>query len=171
MRTPGEPWLCERDNSFQDMTIPRTLVAAGLAVTLAVSGCKTTPEKEKAEKAAQTKPKKPANIPDQSGDVAFQGFVSRLRQAVNAHDVQEIAAMMTTDFGYRLEPLGEGAGVFEYWDQNNVWPELALIMNEKFVPNGKYMVTVTKKLVSAQPLSSQLSPIFSLSWIGELGVQ
>lgn len=122
------------------MTFPSKLVAATLAATLAVSGCKTTPEPEKAATAAQTKAKKPPNIPDQSGDVAFQAFVSRLRQAVKAHDVQEIAAMMTTDFGYRLEPIGEGAGVFEYWDQNNVWPELALVMNEKFVPNGNYMV-------------------------------
>ena len=48
---------------------------------------------------------------------------------------------MTTDFGYRIEPLGEGKGVFEYWDQNNVWPELELIVKERFVPNGeKYMV-------------------------------
>ena len=82
-----------------------------------------------------------SNMPDQNGDVAFQAFLSRLRQAIRAHDVDTIASMMTTDFGYRIEPLGEGKGVFEYWDQNNVWPELELIMKERFVPNGdKYMV-------------------------------
>ena len=46
-----------------------------------------------------------------------------------------LASMMTPDFGYRLDPLGVRAGVFEYWDQNDIWKELSLDM--KFVPNGQ----------------------------------
>ncbi len=124
------------------MKIVKILATASLALCLALAGCKTTPDEPRTNnKAAETKPKpKVPNIPDQSSDVNFQAFVSRLRQAVSHHDVETIAAMMTTSFGYRLEPLGEGAGVFEYWDQNNIWPELQLVMNERFAPKGNYMV-------------------------------
>ncbi len=110
---------------------------------LLAASCKTTPETADANHPATTDKKKPpvTNMPDQNGDQSFQAFLSRLRQAVHAHDVETIASMMTEDFGYRIEPLGEGKGVFEYWDENNVWPELELIIKERFVPNGdKYMV-------------------------------
>jgi hypothetical protein len=30
--------------------------------------------------------------------------------------------------------------VFDYWERNNLWPELKLVLNEKFVPSGNYMV-------------------------------
>ncbi len=111
-----------------------------LAICFLLTGCKTTPEKEKADPAAQTKPPKPPNIADQSADTSFQAFLTVLRGAIKNHDTQTIAPMMTKTFGYRLEPLGEGEGVFAYWDQNNIWPELQLVMNEAFVPNGNYMV-------------------------------
>lgn len=107
------------------------------------AGCKTTPETADTKHPAATTRKKPPinNMPDQNGDQAFLAFLGRLRLAIRAHDVDTIASMMTTDFGYRIEPLGEGKGVFEYWDQNNVWPELELVMKERFVPNGeRYMV-------------------------------
>ncbi len=45
-----------------------------------------------------------------------------------------IAGMMTTNFGYHIEPGQEGDGVFAYWDQNNIWPELELVISERFVP-------------------------------------
>ena len=67
--------------------------------------------------------------------------MSRLRQAIAARDVNTIAELMTKDFGYRLDPPGEGPGVFAYWDQNNVWPELQLVMNERFAPKEQYMVS------------------------------
>ena len=104
-----------------------------------LTACKTTPEKEDKKSAAATKKPGPS-IPDQSQDVMFQAFLSRLRKAVAEHDVNAVAEMMTTDFGYRLDPPGEGPGVFAYWDQNNIWPELALILNERFVPKGAFMV-------------------------------
>ena len=46
--------------------------------------------------------------------------MGRLRKAVAARDMPMIASMMTQDFGFRLEPAGEGSGVFAYWDKNNV---------------------------------------------------
>ncbi len=70
----------------------------------------------------------------------FQSFLSRLRQAVHAHDAETLATMMTKDFGYRLDPPGEGDGVFAYWDQNNIWPELELVLKERFIPSENYMV-------------------------------
>ena len=116
-----------------------------LAVSgILASGCNTTPEtpQEKAKTAATADKKKPKapTIPDQNGDLAFQSFLSRLRQAVHAHDAETLAAMMTKDFGYRLDPPGEGDGVFTYWDQNNLWSELELILKERFIPNENYMV-------------------------------
>jgi len=41
---------------------------------------------------------------------------------------------------YRLDPLGEGDGVFEYWDQNNVWPALRSILQKQFVQDGNFML-------------------------------
>ena len=117
----------------------RLLSCLALSALLGVTGCKTTPEKEQTTTSATKKP--PGHsIPDQAQDVAFQGFLSRLRKAVAARDVNGLAEMMTTDFGYRFDPPGEGPGVFAYWDQNNVWPELSLVLNESFAPKGGYMV-------------------------------
>jgi hypothetical protein len=116
-------------------------LSMALGIALALAGCKTTPAKENPPAAAATPKKKPGpSIPDQNDNLAFQAFVSRLRKAVANRDFPTIAGMMTEDFGYRLEPLGEGAGVFEYWNENNVWPELELVLGEKFAPKGNYMV-------------------------------
>lgn len=123
---------------FRCLSLLGCLVVCGLG-----SACNTTDtSKPKTAETAATKAKKPRipTIPDQNGDVAFQGFLNRLRQAISAHDLQTIASMMTTDFGYRLDPPGEGEGVFAYWDQNNVWPELELVMRDNFVPKENYMV-------------------------------
>ena len=114
------------------------------AASVCATGCKTTPETPDTNQPATTstkkKPQPPTTLKDQNGDQAFLAFLGRLRQAVHAHDVDAIASMMTTDFGY-LYPDGEGKGVFEYWDQNNVWPELELVIKERFVPKGDaYMV-------------------------------
>ncbi len=104
---------------------------------IAFSGCHVF------EKHAKTSPgKKPEQktMRDQSSDADFQAFLGRLRKAVKAHDVQTLAPMMTEDFGYRLNPEGAGAGVFQYWDENNLWEELDGILSERFVPKGEYMV-------------------------------
>ncbi len=109
-----------------------------LLTALALTGCPTTSPKKNSKKPATT-----ATQPtiDETGSVDFQAFLGRLRRAVAAHDVQAVASMMTVDFGYRLSPEGSGEGVFQYWDENNLWPELNGIMAERFVPKENYMVS------------------------------
>ena len=77
---------------------------------------------------------------DMSSDVAFQAFIGRLRKAVDAHDTQTVATMMTQNFGYRLDPVGEGEGVFQYWDDELLWPQLQAVLGKHFVPKGNFMV-------------------------------
>jgi hypothetical protein len=112
----------------------RLILACVLA--LALTGCPSSEDK-KNELAAKLHEKK--SIPDQSSDTNFIAFMSRLRMAVAKRDMPVIASMMTENFGYRLDPPGEGDGVFAYWDKNNVWPELNLVLREKFVGDGPYM--------------------------------
>src|SRR3989442_12594497 len=109
-----------------------------LLAALCLAGCAGL-HKDK----SKDKKKKPDEhtMADQSGDVSFQGFIGRLRKAAAARDMQALAAMMTPDFGYRLEPPGEGEGVFQYWDENGLWKELQLVLADKFVPKGDYMVS------------------------------
>jgi hypothetical protein len=110
-----------------------------LIFALALGGCKTPSEKEKAKKAALKKKAK-AELRDESSDVDFQAFIGRLRKAAAAHDVTALSEMMTPDFGYRLNPEASGNSVFKYWDENNLWPELTGILSEKFVKKGAFMV-------------------------------
>ena len=55
-----------------------------------------------------------------------------------------VAAMMTPDFAYVLGATPaedrQGAGVFQYWDENGLWPELEGILSERFVQKEAYMV-------------------------------
>jgi len=112
----------------------RVLVLLALAV--AVASCNSP--KKKAEK------ERPPSMADVNGDVSFQSVVNMLRKAVAKHDVPMVASLMTPDFGYLMDPIpgdtGTGEGVFKYWEKNNLWPELNLIIKEKFVPFGNYMV-------------------------------
>jgi len=107
-----------------------------LALGCAIAGC-ASPAKKKLE--AQKKAQGPT-MQDESGDVDFQAFIGRLRKAVAAHDVQMVASMMTDNFGYRLDPVGEGQGVFQYWDDELLWPQLEAVLSQHFVPNGNFMV-------------------------------
>jgi len=90
------------------------------------------------------KPKPPKSMKDASGDVSYEGFINRLRKAVSKHDITMLASMMTPDFGYLMDPTptdpGSGEGVWKYWEANNLWPELNLVVQEKFVPFGNFMV-------------------------------
>jgi hypothetical protein len=110
-----------------------------LVIAVGLSGCQTPSQKEKEKKAALKKKAK-VELREESSDVDFQAFVGRLRKAVAAHDVNTLASMMTPDFGYSLNPEKSGEGVFQYWDDQNLWPELAGILSEKFVKKGAFMV-------------------------------
>lgn len=94
-----------------------------------------------------TKDKKPAvdkrakpELRDENPDVDFQAFVSRLKKAVAAHDASTLASMMTTDFGYSLNPELSGDGVFKYWDEHGLWTELDAILTERFAKKGDFWV-------------------------------
>src|SRR6516165_2254258 len=106
-------------------------------LVLALAGCQSEEEKQKTLAA---KLREKTSIPDQSEYETFRSFMGRLRLAVAAKDMRTIASMMTPDFGYRLEPPGEGDGVFAFWDKHNVWPELNHVLREKFTPLDNYMV-------------------------------
>lgn len=102
-------------------------------------GCKSPAKKAEQEQKAAVKKKAKADLREDS-EVDFQSFVGRLRKAIAAHDVTTLAGMMTTDFGYSLKPEKSGEGVFKYWDDQNLWPELDGILSEKFVKKGDFMV-------------------------------
>ena len=116
----------------------RVLLIILLAGALVLPACQS-PEKKK-EKAKQAALKKTKANLRESEDVDFQAFVGRLKKAVANHDVETLKSMMTEDFGYKLEPAMSGPGVFQYWDQENLWPELEGILQEKFVKKGNFMV-------------------------------
>ena len=109
-----------------------------LLTTFALTACPTTNPKQDAKKPATTSKHSPSE--NESDSVDFQAFVGRLREAVQAHDVNAVASMMTVDFGYHLNPDKSGPGVFKYWDDNGLWVELNGILSERFVQNGAYMV-------------------------------
>src|SRR5207248_11254729 len=103
---------------------------------LAAGGCTTPPKKKPAQekKPAKVKPAQEATAVD------FDPFIGRLRKAVATHDMNAIAQMMTADLGYSRNPEQSGQGVFQYWDQNNLWPELEGILSERCVNKQDYMV-------------------------------
>ena len=115
----------------------KTFLSFFCVLALGLSGCGLFPKKDP-KKAAKKKAEQ--ELADQSTQMEFQGFVGRLRKAVKAHDVNTLAPMMTEDFGYRLNPVAAGPGVFQYWDENSLWEELDGILSEKFVPKGNFMI-------------------------------
>lgn len=120
---------------FDMMT--RLFSCLALCSALALTACPTTHPKKPGKKPATTERK---NLSDDENAVDFQAFLGRLRKAVQAHDVNTVATMMTSDFGYRLNPVGAGDGVFQYWDEKNIWPELEAVLSEQFAPKDAYMV-------------------------------
>jgi hypothetical protein len=124
----------------------KNVVSMLLALALALTGCQTPSKKEKAKREELHK-KTEAKLREESEDVDFQAFLGRLRKAVAARDKETLKTMMTENFGYKLEPNWEGIdptaenpGVFQYWDQQNLWIELDGILSEKFVKKGAFMV-------------------------------
>jgi hypothetical protein len=116
----------------------RILTSVLLLLAMTLTGCKSTSKTDKERKAALDKKAK-ADLRKDT-DIDFEAFVGRLKKAVAAHDVTTLASMMTPDFGYSLKPERTGDGVFKYWDDQNLWPELDGILTEKFVHKGDYMV-------------------------------
>jgi hypothetical protein len=103
-------------------------------LTSCTSTSKKQPRVQAQKKAAKVKPSQ------ENTDVDFDAFIQRLRKAVGARDLNTIAAMMTSDFGYSLNPERSGDGVFKFWDENNIWPELEGVLAEKFLKKQDYMV-------------------------------
>ena len=120
----------------------KTLATLLLVFAVAFTGCKSAAKRQKdRETAAQKKADLEATA---NPDMDFQAFIGRLRKAVSARDMNTIAAMMTSDFAYVMGdgPEGDrkGEGVFQFWDENGLWPELEGILSEKFVAKGDWMV-------------------------------
>lgn len=109
------------------------LLSAITLAALACAGCSSTSEKEQIITPHGT-------LTDQSQDVSFRAFVSRLRKAAEKRDPNTLAQMMTPNFGYSWGEGGEGPGVFAYWDRHRLWPEVAAVLNQPFVLSGDYMV-------------------------------
>ena len=121
----------------------RIIVCLALALFVALSSCKSPVKKEKDKEAAQAK--KDQQTTEVNADVDFQSFITRLRKAVEARDLNTIASMMTTDFAFVMGSSSEGdrkgEGVFQYWEENGLWPELDGILTEKFVKKEEFMVS------------------------------
>jgi hypothetical protein len=109
-----------------------------LATAIAFSGCDPATSKKNKKPAANKRAK--AEARDENTDVDFQAFVGRLKKAVSVHDANTLASMMTTDFGYCLNPEKSGEGVFQYWDENGLWTELEAILTERFAKKGEFWV-------------------------------
>jgi hypothetical protein len=119
----------------------RILLVVSLAFAFVIGGCQTPEKKKEKLKQAELKKKAKADLREESSDVDFQAFLGRLRKAVAKRDVETLKSMMTDDFGYKLEPPMSGPGVFQYWEQENLWPELDGILSERFVKKGAFMVS------------------------------
>lgn len=115
----------------------RKLAFLFLISALAFGGCAKS---KTADKKPAVKKRAKADLREENNDVDFQAFVGRLKQAVTAHDVNTLAGMMTEDFGYSINPVKSGDGVFKYWDENNLWPELEGILTEKFAKKDDFWV-------------------------------
>lgn len=120
----------------QNYSRMKTSFLLALALFLFLPACSSMQKSQEAQK----KLERAQEDARRTQDVSFQGFLGRLRKAVANRDTAMLATMITPDFGYRMEPLGEGAGAFQYWTENGIWPELQMVLREPFLPNGGYMV-------------------------------
>ena len=123
-----------------DVRLMRILLTSLLALAFVFAGCQTPQQKKEKLKQAELKKKAKVDLREE-GDVDFQAFLGRLRKAIAKRDVETLKSMMTEDFGYKLEPPMSGPGVFQYWEQENLWPELDGILSERFVKKGAFMVS------------------------------
>jgi hypothetical protein len=114
-----------------------------LILGLSLPGCALFHKK----KPDPPKPKKPDKFSahEVGEDLAFQSFLSQLRKAVANKDIPQLAAMMTPNFAYYMGKTAAedrmGDGVFQFWEEKGLWPELQLVIKGKFISNDQYMVT------------------------------
>ncbi len=113
-----------------------------LVLVIGLTGCKSAAKRKKDAAAAQVKTDSQAT--EVNADTDFQSFLGRLRKAMRTRDMNALAAMMTPDFAYLLGDTTsqdrKGEGVFQYWDENGLWPELEGVVSETFVKKEDYMV-------------------------------
>lgn len=110
-----------------------------LALAMAWAGC-ATPKKPKDTKKPKATPA-PKTIADMSADPSFGSFLGRLRIAVQKRDRPMLSTMLAPDFGWRWDEAPAGETAFDYWDKNELWPELDKLMSQKFTPHESYMVS------------------------------
>ncbi len=133
-----------------------------------------TPEGRPAKLAPEDRANKPAkdaqkyydpvaDFEKASKEREFKDFIKKLREAVKKRDAEALALMMTPNFGYSMTPVRFGPGVFEYWEQNNIWRDLDEIVREPFKARDGFMVA-PKKFSEGGPYSGyragiQLTPL------------
>ncbi len=127
-----------------------TLVCTTVLVLLlgGMSGCKTTGTNDEQEQQSRWEPEVNVDTEVDASesqvttiDLSLDEFLVDLREAALRRNMHKLASLMTSNFGYQLNPPKEGDGVFQYWDEKNLWSELILILNEDFVSNGNFMVS------------------------------
>jgi hypothetical protein len=130
--------------TWQKVAVMKQILLLFLTLAIALSGCKTSKEDKDKKDPAKIDKRTKAELREENGDVDFQAFVGRLRKAVAAHDASTIASMMTANFAYHLGATEAedrtGDGVFKYWDDNGLWPELEGILSERFAKKGDFWV-------------------------------
>jgi len=119
--------------------ILRVLLSVVLAFALASCASPASAAKKKA--AADKEKAEADDMVDDGSDPDFLAFLGRLRQAVANHDLDTLAPMMTQNFGYCLNPVREGDGVYQYWDTLNVWPQLSSVLGQHFITKGDFLVS------------------------------
>lgn len=120
----------------------RGMILRSLCVIFTVMvlvGCPKSDKKPNKGKGQPTAGEQPPTK-DQNDDVAFQGFVTRLRKAVASRDVPTLSSMMASDFGYRWDDAPEGETPFAYWDEHNLWGAFRSLVKEEWVPHDGFMV-------------------------------
>src|SRR2546430_8994530 len=118
----------------------RILLTCLLAFAFAFTGCQTPQQKKEKLKRAELKKKAKANLREEGTDVDFQAFLGRLRKAVAKRDVETLKSMMTSDFGYKLDPPMAAARGFLYLGKEKLLSGLDGVLSERFVKKNAFLV-------------------------------
>ena len=115
-----------------------------LLLAVALTGCKSPAKKPKDKKEA-AQAKKDAQTTEDSADVDFQAFVGRLRQAVEARDMNTIAAhddarILPTPWAARRRRIKRATAFFSIGTRRGCGRSWPGILSEKFVKKEDFMV-------------------------------